>query len=143
MYYLYFVFVKMYKSLKYFLQYSLSNDPNKPCLILTFNEVTMMLDCGLSVQTVLNFLPLSFVTSTRLLNLSNWVPHDSTDPELEGVCLYKLVDFVYYCNFDFYRNLRNVVTVFLQILLQNFVHHWINLLIFHKLMLYLFQIIYV
>lgn len=45
----------------------------------------MMLDCGLSIQTVLNFLPLSFVPSTRLLNLANWVPHDGVDPELEGV----------------------------------------------------------
>lgn len=82
-------------------QYSLSNDPNKPCLILTFNEVTMMLDCGLSVQTVLNFLPLSFVPSSRLLNLANWIPQDAADPELEGVRA--LIDiiacFIHICNF--------------------------------------------
>lgn len=45
----------------------------------------MMLDCGLSVETVLRFLPLSFVPSSRLLNLANWMPADGADPELEGV----------------------------------------------------------
>lgn len=64
--------------------YSLSNDPNKPCLILTFNEVTMMLDCGLSMQSALNFLPLAYVPSARLINLTNWMPQDGTEPDLEG-----------------------------------------------------------
>lgn len=62
--------------------YCLSNDPNKPCHILTFREITMMLDCGLSMQSLLNFLPLSIVPS-RLSNLSNYMPND-VDPELEG-----------------------------------------------------------
>jgi hypothetical protein len=65
--------------------YCLSNDPNKPCHILTFKEITMMLDCGLSMQSVLNFLPLSFVPSSRLLNLPNWMPTDVSDSDLEGV----------------------------------------------------------
>ncbi|KAJ3625274.1 hypothetical protein MTP99_018832 [Tenebrio molitor] len=64
--------------------YCLSNDPNKPCHILTFKEITMMLDCGLSMQSVLNFLPLSFVPSSRLLNLPNWMPTDVSDSDLEG-----------------------------------------------------------
>lgn len=68
-------------------QYCLSNDPNKPCHILTFKEVTMMLDCGLSMQSVLNFLPLSFVPTNRLLNLPHWMPPDVPDPDLEGVIL--------------------------------------------------------
>ncbi|ENN70832.1 hypothetical protein HUJ04_004963 [Dendroctonus ponderosae] len=64
--------------------YCLSNDPNKPCHILTFREITVMLDCGLSMQSLLNFLPLSFVPSNRLLNLSNYMPPDVSDPDLEG-----------------------------------------------------------
>nr|CAH7765744.1 unnamed protein product [Callosobruchus chinensis] len=64
--------------------YCLSNDPNKPCHILTFREITMMLDCGLSMQSLLNFLPLSFVPSNKLSNMANWMPSDTTDPDLEG-----------------------------------------------------------
>ncbi|XP_050294936.1 integrator complex subunit 9 isoform X1 [Anthonomus grandis grandis] len=64
--------------------YCLSNDPNKPCHILTFREITMMLDCGLSMQSLLNFLPLSFVPSQRLLNLNGYMPPDVSDPDLEG-----------------------------------------------------------
>lgn len=45
----------------------------------------MMLDCGLSMQSILNFLPLSTVPSNRLSNLSTYMPND-VDPELEGVC---------------------------------------------------------
>lgn len=44
----------------------------------------MMLDCGLSMQSVLNFLPLTFVQSNKLLNLPVWMPNDVTDTELEG-----------------------------------------------------------
>ncbi|XP_019872294.2 integrator complex subunit 9 [Aethina tumida] len=64
--------------------YCLSNDPNKPCHILTFREITMMLDCGLSMQSVLNFLPLPFVPSNKLQNLPTWMPPDVSDPDLEG-----------------------------------------------------------
>lgn len=64
--------------------YCLSNDPNKPCHLLTFNEITIMLDCGLSLQSVLNFLPLSFVATNRLLSLPTWMPQDVADPDLEG-----------------------------------------------------------
>lgn len=46
-----------------------------------------MLDCGLSMQSLLNFLPLSFVASNRLLNLNNFVPPDVSDPDLEGVSI--------------------------------------------------------
>lgn len=51
----------------------------------------MMLDCGLSMQSVLNFLPLSFVPSSRLLNLPNWMPSDVADTELEGVSFHNFV----------------------------------------------------
>ncbi|XP_031353559.1 integrator complex subunit 9-like isoform X2 [Photinus pyralis] len=64
--------------------YCLSNDPNKPCHILTFREITLMLDCGLSMQSVLNFLPLSYVYSNRLHNLPVWMPNDGGDTDVEG-----------------------------------------------------------
>lgn len=64
--------------------YCLSSDPNKPCNILRFKEITLMLDCGLSAQTVLNFLPLPLVPNARLNNLPGWMPRDVSDPQLEG-----------------------------------------------------------
>ncbi|KAG8234922.1 hypothetical protein J437_LFUL015330 [Ladona fulva] len=62
----------------------MSSHPNKPCNILQFKEITLMLDCGLSAHTVLNFLPLPLVPSTRINNLPNWMPRDSVDAQLEG-----------------------------------------------------------
>ncbi|CAH0380737.1 unnamed protein product [Bemisia tabaci] len=47
-------------------------------------EMTIMLDCGLSAQSILNFLPLPLVPSPRLGSLSNWLPRDCNDPQLEG-----------------------------------------------------------
>lgn len=45
-----------------------------------------MLDCGLTAQTVLNFLPLPLVQSSRLQSLPNWTPargeHDT--PQIDG-----------------------------------------------------------
>ncbi|KAK7867634.1 hypothetical protein R5R35_014827 [Gryllus longicercus] len=64
--------------------YCLSCDPNKPCYILRFKEITLMLDCGLSAHTVLNFLPLPLVPSARLNNLPGWMPRDIADAHLEG-----------------------------------------------------------
>lgn len=45
-----------------------------------------MLDCGLSAHSVLNFLPLPPVPSTRLASLPNYTPPHLNDPLLEGVC---------------------------------------------------------
>lgn len=45
----------------------------------------MMLDCGLSMQSLLNFLPLTYVPSNKLMSLSNWMPIDISDADLEGV----------------------------------------------------------
>ncbi|XP_014246665.1 integrator complex subunit 9 [Cimex lectularius] len=64
--------------------YCLSSHPNKPCYILRFKEITVMLDCGLSAQTALNFIPLPLVPSSRLANLPGWMPRDSVEPHLEG-----------------------------------------------------------
>nr|CAD7458823.1 unnamed protein product [Timema tahoe] len=66
-----------------YVQYCLSGDPNKPCSILQFKGITFMLDCGLTAQTVLNFLPMPLVPSTRLDSLPGWMPRDCSDSQLE------------------------------------------------------------
>ncbi|KAK9505074.1 hypothetical protein O3M35_009218 [Rhynocoris fuscipes] len=64
--------------------YCLSSHPNKPCFILRFKEITIMLDCGLSAHTALNFIPIPLVPSSRLANLAPWLPKDSIETQLEG-----------------------------------------------------------
>ena len=58
--------------------YCLSDRPNKPCYVLKFKGVTLMLDCALDMAPALNFMPLPLVHSTKLsqmprasLNLPN------------------------------------------------------------------------
>ncbi|KAK3862635.1 hypothetical protein Pcinc_031522 [Petrolisthes cinctipes] len=63
--------------------YCLSGHPNKPCNVVTFKSCTLMLDCGLNMSSVSNFLPLPLVSSNRLNGLSTWVPRDA-DSQLEG-----------------------------------------------------------
>ncbi|XP_059051856.1 integrator complex subunit 9 [Achroia grisella] len=64
--------------------YCLSSDAAKPCFVLSFKELLIMLDCGLSAHSVLNFLPLPPVPSTRLASLPNYTPPHINDPLLEG-----------------------------------------------------------
>ncbi|KAM3960857.1 integrator complex subunit 9 [Aphomia sociella] len=64
--------------------YCLSSDAAKPCFVLSFKELMIMLDCGLSAHSVLNFLPLPPVPSTRLASLPNYTPPHINDPLLEG-----------------------------------------------------------
>ncbi|CAG4972499.1 unnamed protein product [Colias eurytheme] len=64
--------------------YCLSSDASKPCFVLSFKELLIMLDCGLSAHSVLNFLPLPPVPSTRLASLPNYTPPHINDPLLEG-----------------------------------------------------------
>ncbi|XP_013175731.1 PREDICTED: integrator complex subunit 9 [Papilio xuthus] len=64
--------------------YCLSSDAAKPCFVLSFKELMIMLDCGLSAQSVLNFLPLPPVPSTRLAALPAYTPPHLNDPLLEG-----------------------------------------------------------
>ncbi|KAG6460904.1 integrator complex subunit 9-like [Manduca sexta] len=64
--------------------YCLSSDASKPCFVLSFKELLIMLDCGLSAHSVLNFLPLPPVPSTRLASLPNYTPPHHNDPLLEG-----------------------------------------------------------
>ncbi|KAK7075241.1 Integrator complex subunit 9 [Halocaridina rubra] len=63
--------------------YCLSGHPNKPCNVVTFKSCTLMLDCGLDMNSVSQFLPLPLVASHRLGSLSTWVPRDA-DSQLEG-----------------------------------------------------------
>ncbi|XP_063548993.1 integrator complex subunit 9 [Cydia strobilella] len=64
--------------------YCLSSDAAKPCFVLSFKELLIMLDCGLSAHSVLNFLPLPPVPSARLASLPSYTPPHITDPLLEG-----------------------------------------------------------
>ena len=67
-------------------QYNLGGNPNKPCNVLSFKGVYLMLDCGLDINSALHFLPLPLVTSKRLSQLSSWIPRDSPDAgQLDGV----------------------------------------------------------
>ena len=55
-------------------------------MVLTFKGITLMLDCGLNMQSVLNFMPMPLVPSAKFSNLSNWVPRDNyQDWQIEGV----------------------------------------------------------
>ena len=38
--------------------YSLSENPNKPCYVLQFKQVSVMLDCGLDLSSWTHYLPL-------------------------------------------------------------------------------------
>lgn len=70
-------------------QYALSGDPAKPCYVVSFKDLLIMLDCGLSVNSVLNFLPLPLVQSARFHSLPNW---NCRDPDIQlddGVRLLK------------------------------------------------------
>ncbi|XP_075057292.1 integrator complex subunit 9 [Mixophyes fleayi] len=58
--------------------YCLSGHPTLPCNILKFKSTTIMLDCGLDMTSVLSFLPLPLVHSTRLSKLPGWVLKDGS-----------------------------------------------------------------
>lgn len=50
-----------------YFQSCLSSSPSKPCFILHFKGVTLMLDCGLDIKEVLKFLPLPVVQRLVML----------------------------------------------------------------------------
>ncbi|XP_049875864.1 integrator complex subunit 9 [Pectinophora gossypiella] len=64
--------------------YCLSSDASKPCFVLSFKELLIMLDCGLSAHPVLSFLPLAPVPSARLQALPGYTPPHRPDPALDG-----------------------------------------------------------
>lgn len=68
------------------LQYCLSEDPNKPCFVIKLKSVTIMLDCGLSAHSVLNFLPLFPIPDWKSNKATAWIPKNFSDPQIEGVC---------------------------------------------------------
>lgn len=69
-----------------YLQYCLSGEPTKPCLVLSFKGITLMLDCGLNMQSFLNFMPMPMVPSAKFNSLPTWLPRDNhQDWQIEGV----------------------------------------------------------
>ncbi|XP_033640670.1 integrator complex subunit 9-like [Asterias rubens] len=54
--------------------YCLSDHPNAPCLLLTFKNTTILLDCALDLSSFQHFLPLTLVPSQRLNSLPSWKP---------------------------------------------------------------------
>ncbi|XP_039593987.1 integrator complex subunit 9 [Polypterus senegalus] len=56
--------------------YCLSGHPTLPCNVLKFKSTTIMLDCGLDMTSVLNFIPLPLVHSSRLSTLPSWIMKD-------------------------------------------------------------------
>ena len=64
------------------LQYCLSERPNRPCYIIKFKQATLMLDCGLDLLPVLQFMPIPLVHSPRLATLPKYSSKEK--PELEG-----------------------------------------------------------
>ncbi|RLU21019.1 hypothetical protein DMN91_007635 [Ooceraea biroi] len=65
--------------------YCLSSEPTKPCLVLSFKGITLMLDCGLNMQSILHFMPLLMVPNSKFNSLPNWLPRDNQqDWQIEG-----------------------------------------------------------
>ena len=46
--------------------YSLSENPNKPCYVVQFKQLSLMLDCGLDLTTWQHFLPLPVVEKSNI-----------------------------------------------------------------------------
>ncbi|XP_070533151.1 integrator complex subunit 9-like [Ptychodera flava] len=59
--------------------YCLSSQPNAPCLVLTFKDCTVMLDCSLDMSSLMHFLPLPVVHSERLTKLPIWKPYEDKE----------------------------------------------------------------
>ncbi|KAK3577284.1 hypothetical protein CHS0354_008377 [Potamilus streckersoni] len=51
----------------------LSNQPSKPCFVLYFKGVTLMLDCALDIAQILSYLPVPVVARSRLNKLAHWL----------------------------------------------------------------------
>lgn len=51
----------------------LSNAPSKPCFVLYFKGVTLMLDCGLDLSQIVSFVPLPLVSGSKINKLPDWL----------------------------------------------------------------------
>ena len=71
--------------------YSLSDNPNKPCYIVQFKQVSIMLDCGMDTSTFTHFLPLPVVEKQQPAPLHNPELVD-TDLRDVGQMHYTMVD---------------------------------------------------
>ncbi|KAK6166595.1 hypothetical protein SNE40_023250 [Patella caerulea] len=52
----------------------LSSNPSKPCFVLYFKGVTLMLDCGLDITQLQHFLPIPVVPGTQISKARSWTP---------------------------------------------------------------------
>lgn len=56
-----------------------------------------MLDCGLSMQSILHFMPLPMVPSAKFNSLPTWLPRDNhQDWQIEGVGLINMCEIYKY-----------------------------------------------
>ena len=63
----------------------LSERANRPCYVLTFKDVSLMLDCGLDMSPALHFMPIPLVHSIKLSQLMRVTSKEK--PALDGVSL--------------------------------------------------------
>lgn len=81
-----------------------------------------MLDCGLSMQSILHFMPLPMVPSAKFNSLPTWLPRDNhQDWQIEGVGLINMFDiyiyihtciciYIYVCVFHTHNNKIYVIS---------------------------------
>ncbi|CAI9739197.1 Hypothetical predicted protein [Octopus vulgaris] len=61
----------------------LSSNHSKPCFVLQFKGVNIMMDCGLDIAQVQNFIPLPVISSSKFDNLPNWTPPNNQPTQLQ------------------------------------------------------------
>lgn len=59
--------------------YCLSDNPNKPCSVLQFKNVKLMLDCGLDLSSLLHYLPIPLVPNQKIENLPAYHMRDNAE----------------------------------------------------------------
>ncbi|XP_041374133.1 integrator complex subunit 9-like [Gigantopelta aegis] len=65
----------------------LSSNPSKPCFVLYFKGVTLMLDCGLDIAQIQHYLPLPVVPGSQMSKIRSWNPGVDKKSKLgEDVC---------------------------------------------------------
>ncbi|XP_048237856.1 integrator complex subunit 9-like isoform X1 [Haliotis rufescens] len=65
----------------------LSSNPSKPCFVLYFKGVSLMLDCGLDIGQIQHFLPLTVIPGCQISKVRTWNPGVDRKSKLgEDVC---------------------------------------------------------